>query len=32
MIDELVRRWLVKAMEDFMVAKHELSLSEEEII
>lgn len=32
MIDELVRKWLIKAMEDFMVAKHELNLSEEEII
>jgi HEPN domain-containing protein len=32
MIDELVRKWLIKAMEDFMVAKHELNLPEEEII
>jgi len=32
MIDELVRRWLAKAVEDFMVAKHELGLPEEEII
>ncbi|MEK7396798.1 MAG: HEPN domain-containing protein [Candidatus Poribacteria bacterium] len=31
MIDEYIRRWLIKAMEDFMVAKHELSFPEEEI-
>jgi HEPN domain-containing protein len=31
MIDEYLRKWIIKAMEDFRVAKHELSLSEDEI-
>jgi HEPN domain-containing protein len=31
MIDEYLKKWIIKAMEDFKVAKHELSLPEDEI-
>jgi len=31
MIDEYLKRWIIKAMEDFKVAKHELCLPEDEM-
>lgn len=31
MIDEYVKRWIIKAMEDFNIARHELSFPENEI-
>ena len=31
MIDDYIKRWLIKAMEDFNVARHELNLSDDEI-
>jgi len=30
MIDEYVKKWIIKALEDFKIAKHELSFPEEE--
>jgi HEPN domain-containing protein len=32
MIDEYVNKWLIKALEDFKTAKHELDLSEDETV
>lgn len=31
MIDEHIKKWLLKAMEDFITARHELSFPDEEI-
>jgi len=31
MIDEYLKKWIIKAMEDFKVAKHELNLPEAEM-
>ena len=31
MIEENIRKWIIKAMEDYRIAKHELSFPEEEI-
>ena len=31
MIDDYVKKWVIKALEDFKVAKHELDLPKEEI-
>lgn len=30
MIDDYIKRWLIKAMEDFNVARHELNLSDDD--
>ncbi|MEK7396796.1 MAG: HEPN domain-containing protein [Candidatus Poribacteria bacterium] len=32
MINELVRKWLIRAMDDFKMAKHELNLPDDEIV
>jgi hypothetical protein len=32
LIQEIVRKWLIKAMEDFKISQHELNLPDEEII
>ena len=32
MINELVRKWFIRAIDDFKMAKHELDLREDEII
>lgn len=31
MIDEYIKKWIIKAIEDFNIAKHELSFPEDEI-
>jgi len=31
MIEEYIKRWVIKAMEDFRIAKHELDFPEKEI-
>jgi len=31
MIDEYIKRWLIRAMEDFRISKHELSYPDDEI-
>jgi len=31
LIDEYIKRWIIKATEDYKVAKHELNLDEDEI-
>lgn len=31
MIDENIKKWIIKAMEDYRIAEHELSFPEEEI-
>lgn len=32
MMDDYIKRWLIKAMEDFNVASHELNLPDDEIV
>ncbi|PKP60683.1 MAG: DNA-binding protein [Candidatus Altiarchaeales archaeon HGW-Altiarchaeales-1] len=31
MMDEYIKKWIIKALEDFKVAKHELSFPDEEV-